>query len=220
MLVAVYGTLKKTYPNHRILEVGKAKFVTWRNFPGLMFHMGGYPGVVLAEDVAKEHPCHNFVNSYTIACEVWEVDDKTLLSMDVLEGHPNFYYRTPMKVPDLGEVHIYTQRASKQLHGIKRCISGGFWYGTQTTIMEVQFGDGASKPKILCWRGGTSPKSAPAIVIPPHLKVEAEVAPKQGIELHHNSLLYDDDEFAEAVIEPRNQETEIDLTILDQVKEA
>lgn len=221
MLVAVYGTLKKHYGNHRILKDGQAKFVDYKSFPGLMFHMGWFPGVVLAEDVAADHPCHLFVSRYTISTEIYEVDDPTLLKLDKLEGHPKFYYRTPMKDARLGEVHIYTQRAAKQLHGMKNCISGGFWYGEHTSIMEVNFGDGTVKPKIVCWRGGSS-SSKPTIVIPPTNKEEVITPPiSSGITLqHHNAHAYEDWDDAMDAEFTLPSETEIDLTILDQVKEA
>lgn len=211
MKVAVYGTLKQKYPNHPVIKADTTKFLGYRQLQGLMFHMGFYPGVVLAEDVAKEHPCYDFVSRYSFACEIFEVDDTTLLKLDKLEGHPDFYYRTPIKDVKHGEVHIYTQRAAKQLVGKKKCIPGGFWYGEETSIMDVDFGDGTVKPRVLAWRGGTST----AIVIPPSNKEEV-IVPKPMILTHYGL----NDEFAEAEISILPTEIEIDLTLLDQVNEA
>lgn len=235
--VAVYGTLKRSYHNHTLL--GNSKFIGYKNYTGLMFHMGGYPGVVLGEDVHPDHVCHKFVNNYTIACELYEVDGPTLQRLDRLEGHPDWYYRTPMLDPAHGEVHIYTQRATRQLHGVKKCIPGGFWYGDVTSIMDVQFYDGTQKPKILCWRGGTSPDK-PRIIVPQMFTAREEepkgriVKEKEGIAVTHKVHPFHDDfddDVEDAMFDdiayyqgPSKQsasvETVVDLTELDQVKEA
>lgn len=230
--VAVYGTLKKKYHNHPLL--GDSKFIAYTSYPGLLLHMGGFPGAILAEDVHPDHVCHKFVNNYMIACEIYEVNQPVLARLDRLEGHPDFYYRTPVLDPQHGEVHIYTQRAAKQLHGVKKCVPGGFWYGENTSVMDVNFFDGTQKPKILCWRGGNKP----SIIIPDFIKGREEeprgviVPEKPGIPLHHGvHPFHDDEDWEDGVFDeipfhsslhPRADatETEIDLSILDQVKEA
>ena len=84
-LVAVYGTLKKGFGNHRLLAqsrfVGEA--LTEPNFT--LLHLGGFPGIVRSGDTA-------------VSCEVYEVDDITLARLDRLEGHPTFYERQPLTV--------------------------------------------------------------------------------------------------------------------------
>jgi gamma-glutamylaminecyclotransferase len=89
-LVFVYGSLKRGFRNHCMLEgsrfIGDAHTLeTFR-----MHSMGGaFPAVVPDEDGAA------------IEGEVYSVDDEGLARLDRLEGYPRHYDRKQVKV-DLG----------------------------------------------------------------------------------------------------------------------
>jgi gamma-glutamylcyclotransferase (GGCT)/AIG2-like uncharacterized protein YtfP len=85
--VFVYGSLKNGQGNHRLLA--KAKFLGRSYIEGnyRMVSLGGFPGVIRHESI----PMNRIVG------EVYQVDEDTLQSLDVLEGHPRFYKRD--KVP-------------------------------------------------------------------------------------------------------------------------
>ena len=72
-LVFVYGTLKRGGENHGWIE--KQQFVAEAHTAALyrLFDLGGYPGMVRAED------------GISIQGEVWEVDETGLIKLDVLE---------------------------------------------------------------------------------------------------------------------------------------
>jgi len=80
VLVAVYGTLKKGEPNHRLLSdsefVGKGH--TLPNFD--LVEMGSFPGAIKGNQ--------------SLTVEVYSVDyNTTFPNLDLLEGHPHFFER-------------------------------------------------------------------------------------------------------------------------------
>jgi gamma-glutamylcyclotransferase (GGCT)/AIG2-like uncharacterized protein YtfP len=86
-IIAVYGTLKKGYGNHNYY-LGDAKMV------GKGKTKDRYPLVVdglpyLVDDKGKGH---------NVEVEVYKVNDKTLASIDRLEGHPTWYKRKQVHV--------------------------------------------------------------------------------------------------------------------------
>jgi gamma-glutamylaminecyclotransferase len=86
-MVAVYGTLKRGYGNHRAyLEdsryIGKGK--TYDKYPLVV---EGLP--YLMEKKGKGH---------NVEVEVYMVDDSTLMRLDQLEGHPNWYRRKQIPI--------------------------------------------------------------------------------------------------------------------------
>jgi len=85
-VIAVYGTLKKGYGNHRLLInqrfVGQGK--TTDRYPLVI---SGLP--YLIEDKGKGH---------NVEVEVYKVDDTTFDNIDALEGHPNFYERVETSI--------------------------------------------------------------------------------------------------------------------------
>lgn len=113
-LVCVYGTLRRNQGNHRRLADSKflGEFKTDPNFT--MFSMGGFPGIFL-----------NGKNS--IICEVFEVaDDRTMQSLDSLEGYPDFYNRTQIDTP-WGKAWVYHIEESNR-HGYNYpIIESGDW---------------------------------------------------------------------------------------------
>jgi gamma-glutamylcyclotransferase (GGCT)/AIG2-like uncharacterized protein YtfP len=84
-LVFTYGTLLSGEPNHRLLQT--ARFVgTDSTLPRYeLRHLGGFPGLVRG-------------GMRAIAGELYEVDAPTLFSLDRLEGHPNYYRRTRIRL--------------------------------------------------------------------------------------------------------------------------
>lgn len=92
--VAVYGTLKRGFGNHRLLAVDGAEFVdtgkTAERYPLLV---NGLPYLHKVPGVG-----HN------VRVEVYSVDDPTMATLDRLEGHPNFYCREQIDIiTDSGE---------------------------------------------------------------------------------------------------------------------
>lgn len=93
MNIFVYGTLRKGFGNHRLLSSAKFLGNARTNEKYGMFG-GGIPFV-------NKHTPH-----YPIVGEIYEVDEPTLKRLDGLEGHPDWYYREPIKatLEDTGEV--------------------------------------------------------------------------------------------------------------------
>lgn len=97
--VAVYGTLKKGYGNHRLLVT--AQPIGVGTVEGFRLYSSGIP--FLVEDKSSEYDVH---------VECYEVNVQQLRSLDLLEGHPDFYERKLVDVrTDTGEMQtmwIYT----------------------------------------------------------------------------------------------------------------
>jgi gamma-glutamylaminecyclotransferase len=83
--VLVYGTLKKGHSNHILLEEAGAQFIGYDSVTGdfTMYDMGAIPAVVDSEAGQPNK----------IRGELWAIDPEGLASLDLLEGHPNFYQR-------------------------------------------------------------------------------------------------------------------------------
>jgi gamma-glutamylaminecyclotransferase len=111
--VFVYGSLRKGFGNHRLLEestyIGEA--TTYPSYT--MLHLGGFPGLV-AE------------GSTPIKGEVYEVDDYTLARLDRLESHPDFYERTPIELADGMEAEVYLL-PTDWLKDNQKIVSSGDW---------------------------------------------------------------------------------------------
>ena len=114
MKLFVYGTLQAGFGNNRLLKDSKflSKGSTSPNFT--LISLGGFPGLL---DQGQTR-----VNG-----EVWEVDAETLANCDRLEGHPNWYRRTPVTLEDGTEVetYIYLTCPPKEVEG--RTIASGDW---------------------------------------------------------------------------------------------
>ncbi len=82
--VAVYGSLKQGFGNHRLLSDSLLLGVGDTPPDYSMLSFGSYPGVIEGSDQIK--------------VEVYAVDDKTLNRLDNLEGHPTFYRREPTAI--------------------------------------------------------------------------------------------------------------------------
>jgi gamma-glutamylcyclotransferase (GGCT)/AIG2-like uncharacterized protein YtfP len=89
-LVFVYGTLKKGFGNHRLLAasefLGEA-----RTAQSYAMYSTGVPIVVKNEAISP------------IQGELYRIDEATLVTLDSLEGHPDWYRRELVDVIVFGE---------------------------------------------------------------------------------------------------------------------
>ena len=91
--VAVYGSLRKSLGNHRLLE--QAKFLGTDEIPNfIMYSLGGFPYI-------RPTPTDS-----TIHIEVYSVTDEEFARLDRLEGYPNFYDRKQVDTA-YGKAWIY-----------------------------------------------------------------------------------------------------------------
>lgn len=100
MKVAVYGTLRQGFYNHRLLENSKFLGKT-KTEPRFTMYGHGIPWIVDG-------------GSTQIVVEVYEIDTETFKSLDFLEGFPVYYNRGLIDT-EFGEAWIYF-----------RYIEGGF----------------------------------------------------------------------------------------------
>lgn len=117
--VFVYGTLKRGHGNHVLLKdctfMGRA---TTQPGEFTMISLGGFPGIIPAEKVGGVANPERVVSG-----EIFEVTDSDdLRHLDALEGHPNWYRRTPITVtheqghPVVVDTYVYlAARGSEQV---------------------------------------------------------------------------------------------------------
>ena len=123
-LVFVYGTLKKGFGNHRLLE--QAKFGGRGYIERVkMLNLGAFPALIRGGTRAAEG-------------EIYYINDHTLSALDRLEGHPTFYERQEAKIYPFGDEfgeHLfawcYFLSKDSQAHYEKLCpvIEEGVWNG-------------------------------------------------------------------------------------------
>lgn len=92
MLVAVYGTLRKGFHNHVLLEGSKFLGET-KTEPKFNMYGNLIPWITNNGDTS-------------IAIEVYEVEEETFQRLDWLEGYPNYYDRQVIDT-EFGEAWIY-----------------------------------------------------------------------------------------------------------------
>jgi len=126
-LLFVYGTLKRGYANHALLSsghfIGKAK--THEKYG---FYLG--PDTY---DTKAPHIPYLFTNLKPGDCpvqvqgEVWEVGTPTLVQLDRLEGHPEWYRRikAPIRLFSKEMVSAYTYFLSENPEARLRPIESG-----------------------------------------------------------------------------------------------
>lgn len=90
-ILAVYGTLKAAYGNHRLIQQAGLKPLgrAYTNEPAFFMQGGGFPYVYnpVPEEIGER-----------IRVELYEFDNEEQIeSIDRLEGHPNWYRRTPFQ---------------------------------------------------------------------------------------------------------------------------
>jgi gamma-glutamylcyclotransferase (GGCT)/AIG2-like uncharacterized protein YtfP len=88
--VCVYGTLKKGHYNHGLLDgaVFLGRTVVRGNMA--MVDLTHYPCVVVDDRLPADG---------AILGEVYRIDDDTLASLDLLEGHPSYFRRIKVDTP-------------------------------------------------------------------------------------------------------------------------
>ena len=125
--VFVYGTLLRGFGNYRRLLEKQATFIGEAQLPGYqMLHLGGFPGIVpgSAGDVVEG--------------EVFEFDsDGVLQGLDWLEGHPNFYTRTPVKLADGTDAEVYVLNLRGGTNPYRVVESGSWRQVTGTSVPEA-----------------------------------------------------------------------------------
>jgi gamma-glutamylaminecyclotransferase len=126
----VYGTLKRGFNNHNLLE--RAKFIgECDEIQGVMFHLGGFPSINLVEPRTK------------LFGEIYEVTLSQLGCVDSLEGHPRWYKRTLLYLPKgLGYTWTYVY-PKDLLSNVMKWVPTGRWEGSETPSEEwTGFGKG------------------------------------------------------------------------------
>ena len=114
MRIFVYGTLLTGFGNWERFLKDKAYYRgLGETLPVYtMLNLGSFPGVIEGGSTA-------------IKGEIFEVDAQTLARLDRLEGHPNFYRRTPITLADGRPVEIYISNRSDTQH--YTVVTSGSW---------------------------------------------------------------------------------------------
>lgn len=113
-LVFVYGTLKKGFGNHGVLNPG-SQFICKDRIRGWdMYSLGGFPAIT--EGTGE------------ISGELYSVDEKVLARCDILEGYPNFYDRMIVRTASGMRAWVYF------INDLNNCrsygkVDGGVWNG-------------------------------------------------------------------------------------------
>lgn len=109
-LLLVYGTLKKGFPNHRIIE--GASYVGTGSIQDMaMYNLGHFPGIAPGKS--------------SIHGEIYDIDDATLARCDTLEGHPDFYTR--VEAPNKIDGRVVWFYLYPHLTGREPLIESGVW---------------------------------------------------------------------------------------------
>ena len=107
--VFVYGTLRKSFWNHRLLRLSKFKgcYATKKHYK--MTQNGCIPFVSKAVETPTN--LHKLISMRTryrpVVGEVYTVDSRTLQSLDYLEGHPQWYKREEIDIEGFGKAWCY-----------------------------------------------------------------------------------------------------------------
>lgn len=126
--VLVYGTLKKGHSNHVLLEQSDAQFIGYDSVTGpyQLWDLGAIPAVM-------DEPN----NDAHIRGELWALGPEGLASLDMLEGHPDFYQRRKL-VTDVHErrAWMYFLNSDGWLGARAEKRGGGMWHASKD---EVKF---------------------------------------------------------------------------------
>ena len=120
-LVAVYGTLKRAYGNHRVMEqAGGVYLTTTETEKPLLMGDGGFPMIFEPTEELQR---------FAVPCQVEVFRVRDLEPLDLLEGHPNFYHREQIQVVHFKEpVWLYLGPPLSDLQSIPRnFLSSGHW---------------------------------------------------------------------------------------------
>lgn len=119
ILVGVYGTLKRGFYNHHLLE--KAEFIKTTVIPDgnyCLYDLGSFPAVKVVLYGNEE--------TTPVTVEIFQVDKETFDNLDRLEGYPSFYNRVLIETPEGYHAWLYVM-SSEQLsyHKGKSIIPDG-----------------------------------------------------------------------------------------------
>jgi gamma-glutamylcyclotransferase (GGCT)/AIG2-like uncharacterized protein YtfP len=92
--VFVYGTLLRGEPNHSLLAHAEALGPARTEPCYDLVDLGAFPALIAGGRTA-------------IAGELYRVGPETLARLDRLEGHPDFYRRTPVRTNEGRQVETY-----------------------------------------------------------------------------------------------------------------
>ena len=115
ILVAVYGTLKRGLSNFES-HLSDATFLgEWKSLPNFtMLDLGAYPGVIKGNT--------------SVLIEVFQVNERQLTKLDILEDYPHLYTRELIETP-YGKAFIYLLNIEHPDIKIRefQVISDGVW---------------------------------------------------------------------------------------------
>lgn len=116
IFVFVYGSLKKGFANHCVIE--KQDYVGPASLTGKyrMFSLGCYPGVT--NDTVLSDPA-------TIKGELYRVDNNGLFDLDLLEGNGSYYTRVKVQLDCGTSAWVYLLPAEE--YPLEESIESGEW---------------------------------------------------------------------------------------------
>jgi len=130
--VFVYGTLKQDHGNHVLIQAAEGLFMGYDRVEGAykMCDMGGFPGVYHPGDATTRN---------TIYGELWALEPEGLATLDMLEGHPNFYKREKLWTANEKRAWMYmlSPRYISQVSALRQPkleIKGGLWGATKKEL--------------------------------------------------------------------------------------
>lgn len=110
--IFVYGTLLRGQRNHVCLKGARWRGVA-RTEPGYaLYSLGFCPALVRG-------------GQGRVSGELYEVTPAVLARLDLLEGHPNFYCRTPIRLEDGTTAEAYLL-PPEDVRGRRRIMSGSW----------------------------------------------------------------------------------------------
>lgn len=99
-MLAVYGTLKRGYHNHRLIEGAGLQFFGSMYTREAKFTLQGGRGFPIVRDGGDQH----------IMCELYQFDEfKDIAAIDRLEGYPSWYNRRPIEFTNRRQAWMYVQ---------------------------------------------------------------------------------------------------------------
>lgn len=112
MRVAVYGTLKRGFGNHRLIDGQGGEFIGETTLKGFEMFSAGYFPVVYPSSEQD-----------TITIQVFDVDD--IRPLDSLEGHPTWYKRQEVDT-EYGKAWLYVMQDESYKSTWEHVQSGNF----------------------------------------------------------------------------------------------
>jgi len=109
---AVYGSLRKGFSNHYLLQ--ESRLLHTMRVPGFtMYDLGAFPAVTEGKG--------------SITVEVYEITRETFKRLDRLEGYPNFYTRRKIHIKVGLKAWIYFVNPDSQFLSHPRIVESGDW---------------------------------------------------------------------------------------------